>query len=142
MGERIRRRRLMLAITHEEAAEHSGVNAWPVQTWKAEQREPAIRFIPALVRFLGYGPEPVDHGKLPGRIVAKRRELGLPDRPRHQDWLGAWGEERAGDPEEGGGGAPSVPRHSFRNLLKIAADDDAEQCFPWTLRRASEVETG
>ena len=37
----------------------------------------AIQFIPALIRFLGYDPEPVDEGTLAGRLMAKRRLLGL-----------------------------------------------------------------
>lgn len=77
LGEHIRRRRLMLAITQEEAAALLGVNAWTVHNWETGQRKPETRFIPALVGFLGYDPEPVDEGTLAGRLVAKRRELGL-----------------------------------------------------------------
>ena len=80
LGEHIRRRRLMLSITQEEAAQRLGVNAWTVHTWETGQRKPEIRFIPALIRFLGYDPEPVDTGSLAGRLVAKRRELGLSQR--------------------------------------------------------------
>jgi transcriptional regulator with XRE-family HTH domain len=80
LGEHIRRRRLMLAITQEEAATRLGVNAWTVHNWETGQRKPEIRFIPALVEFLGYDPEPVDEGTLAGRLVAKRRELGLSQR--------------------------------------------------------------
>jgi transcriptional regulator with XRE-family HTH domain len=77
LGDHIRRRRLVLAITQEEAAKRLGVNAWTVHSWETGQRKPEIRFIPALVSFLGYDPEPVDHGTLAGRLVAKRRQLGL-----------------------------------------------------------------
>ena len=80
LGEHIRRRRFMLAITQEEAAALLGVNAWTVHNWETGQRKPEIRFIPALVEFLGYDPEPVDEGTLAGRLVAKRRELGLSQR--------------------------------------------------------------
>lgn len=77
LGEHIRRRRLVLSITQEEAAARLGVNAWTVHNWETGQTKPAIKFIPALVAFLGYDPEPVDTGTLAGRLVAKRRELGL-----------------------------------------------------------------
>lgn len=80
LGEHIRRRRLMLAITQEEAATLLGVNAWTVHNWETGQRKPEIRFILALVGFLGYDPEPVDEGTLAGRLVARRRELGLSQR--------------------------------------------------------------
>ncbi len=80
LGDHIRRRRLMLAITQEEAATLLGVNAWTVHNWETVQSKPEIRFIPALVAFLGYDPESVDTGTLAGRLIAKRRELGLSQR--------------------------------------------------------------
>ncbi len=70
----------MLSITQEEAALRLRVNAWTVHNWETGQRKPEIRFIPALVEFLGYDPEPVEEGTLAGRLVAKRRELGLSQR--------------------------------------------------------------
>lgn len=70
----------MLSLTQEEAAERLGVNAWAVHNWEVGARKPAIQFIPALVVFLGYDPEPADTGTLAGRLVAKRRELGLSQR--------------------------------------------------------------
>jgi transcriptional regulator with XRE-family HTH domain len=80
MGDHIRRRRLMLAITQEQAAARLGVNAWTIHNWETGETKPAIQFIPALVGFLGYDPEPVDRGTLAGRLVAKRRELGFSQR--------------------------------------------------------------
>ncbi len=80
LGEHIRRRRLVLSITQEEAARWLGVNAWTVLNWETGETKPAIQFIPALVRFLGYDPEPVNQGTLAGQLVAKRRELGLSQR--------------------------------------------------------------
>ena len=77
LGEHLRRRRLALSLIQEEAATHLGVNAWTVHNWETGVSKPAIQFIPALVGFLGYDPEPVDEGTLAGRLVAKRRELGL-----------------------------------------------------------------
>jgi transcriptional regulator with XRE-family HTH domain len=80
LGDHIRRRRLVLAITQEEAAARLSVNAWTVHNWEIGKTKPAIEFIPALVEFLGYDPEPVDEGTLAGRLVARRRELGLSQR--------------------------------------------------------------
>lgn len=70
----------MLAITQEEVAACLGVNAWTVHNWETGQRKPEIRFVPALVAFLGYDPEPVDEGTLAGQLVAKRLKLGLSQR--------------------------------------------------------------
>lgn len=77
MGDHIRRRRLILAITQEEAGALLKVNTWTVHNWETGQRKPEIRFIQALVAFLGYGPESVEEETLAGRLVAKRRQLGL-----------------------------------------------------------------
>lgn len=70
----------MLSITQEEAAEQLGVNAWTVHNWETGQTKPEIRFIQALVAFLGYDPEPINEETLAGRLVAKRRLLGLSQR--------------------------------------------------------------
>ncbi len=60
LDDHIRRRRLMLAITQEEAAALLGVNAWTVHNWETGQRKPEVRFILPLVGLLGYDLEPVD----------------------------------------------------------------------------------
>ena len=80
LGDYIRRRRLMLAITQEEAALRLGVNAWTVHNWEIGATKPAVQFLPALTALIGYDPEPVDQGTLAGRLVAKRRELGWSQR--------------------------------------------------------------
>jgi transcriptional regulator with XRE-family HTH domain len=80
LGDHLRRRRLVLSITQEEAALRLGVNAWTVLNWETGETKPAIQFIPALVEFLGYDPEPADKGTLAGRLIAKRRELGWSQR--------------------------------------------------------------
>ena len=80
LGDHIRRRRLVLSITQEEAALRLGVNPWTVLNWETGETKPAIQFIPALVGFLGYDPEPIDTGTLAGQLVAKRRELGWSQR--------------------------------------------------------------
>lgn len=77
VGEHVRRRRLILSLTQKELAPILGVDPWTVHNWETGQSAPEIRVIPALVFFLGYDPEPPDKGTLVGRLVAKRRELGL-----------------------------------------------------------------
>ena len=73
LGEHIRRRRLVLSITQDEAALRLGVNVWTVHNWETVETKPEIRFIPALTAFLGYDPEPADTVTLAGRLVSQRR---------------------------------------------------------------------
>lgn len=67
----------LLSNSQDEAALKLGVNDWTVLNWETGQMKPAIQFVPALVEFLGYDPEPVEEGTLAGRLIAKRRLLGL-----------------------------------------------------------------
>lgn len=85
LGDHIRRRRLVLSITQEAVAKQFGVNAWTVLNWETGATKPAIQFIPALVLFLGYDPEPVDTGALAGRLMAKRRVWPLTATGRPSD---------------------------------------------------------
>ena len=78
LGEHIRRRRLMLSLEQKEVAAILGVDPMTVHNWETGHRKPEISFIPALVQFLGYDPEPVvDTGTLAGRLAVKRRQLEL-----------------------------------------------------------------
>lgn len=104
LGDHIRRRRLVLSITQKEAAARLGLNAWTIHNWEPGATKPMIQFIPPLVGFLGYDPEPVDAGTLAGRLVAKRREFGLSQREvaaplaltPARGRLGVGGNDRAG----------------------------------------------
>jgi DNA-binding XRE family transcriptional regulator len=107
LGDHTRRRRLILSLTQEEAALRLGVNAWTVHNWETGQTKPEIRFLSALVDLLRCDPEPLDTGSLAGRLVAKRRELGLSQReaarslridPRHLGRGGTRGKDRKGGP--------------------------------------------
>jgi DNA-binding transcriptional regulator YiaG len=80
LGDHIRRRRLILSITQEEAAALLRVNTWTVHNWETGHSKPVIQFIPALVGFLGYDPESIDMETLAEQLVAKRRELGISQR--------------------------------------------------------------
>lgn len=53
-----------------------GVSESTLVTWELNQAEPAIRFVPKIVVFLGYDPFP-EPATLGERIVAKRRALGI-----------------------------------------------------------------
>lgn len=53
-----------------------GVNEWTVGNWETGQTNPVLRFVPAIIRFLGYDPEPPQQKTIAEHLKAKRRELG------------------------------------------------------------------
>ena len=76
LGEHIRKRRLILGITQEEAGKRIGTTKFTVINWESGLRRPVIKYIPALIRFLGYDPEPPVCTTLSEQLAAKRRSLG------------------------------------------------------------------
>jgi hypothetical protein len=53
-----------------------GLDYWSYRKWEADQREPADRFYPAIIGFLGYEPwkRATD---LSAALIAERRRRGL-----------------------------------------------------------------
>ena len=45
-----------LGITQKEAARRIGANQWTVINWEKGRTEPAVRFVPRIIQFLGYEP--------------------------------------------------------------------------------------
>jgi transcriptional regulator with XRE-family HTH domain len=77
LGEHIRKRRLMLGLTQKQAAKLLGVTGHTILHWENGSVKPANQYVPALIQFLGYDPEPpLSTTALPERLAAKRRELG------------------------------------------------------------------
>lgn len=56
VGDHLRKRRLDLGLSFKQAAARLGVHFTTLMNWELRQREPAARFTPAVVRFLGYDP--------------------------------------------------------------------------------------
>jgi transcriptional regulator with XRE-family HTH domain len=79
LGDHIRTRRLDLKLLQKQVADHIGVDALTVTNWERNATAPAIRYIPAIVQFLGYDPLPAT-SSLPERLAAARRVLGLSQR--------------------------------------------------------------
>lgn len=76
IGDHIRGRRLGLKILQREVAEQIGVDTTSVFNWEASTARPEIRYMPAIIRFLGYNPLP--EAKSPaGQLVRHRTTLGL-----------------------------------------------------------------
>src|SRR3990172_860195 len=58
LGAHLRRRRLEMKLTQKEVADQLGVVPWTVLNWEKGRTQPLIKFIPAIVGFLGYDPFP------------------------------------------------------------------------------------
>ncbi|MCX6634262.1 MAG: helix-turn-helix domain-containing protein [Acidobacteria bacterium] len=76
LRDHIRLRRLGLKMLQKEVAEQLGVDKPSVFTWEANTASPEIRYMPAIIRFLGYNPLP-EADTLGERIVRRRTSLGM-----------------------------------------------------------------
>jgi transcriptional regulator with XRE-family HTH domain len=76
LGEHIKRRRLDLGLTQKQVADRIGVSASTVLLWEQKCTEPALRFTPAVLDFLGYDPLPTSDC-FPEWLRLTRIRLGL-----------------------------------------------------------------
>jgi transcriptional regulator with XRE-family HTH domain len=79
LGSHIRSRRLDLGLFQSDVAEQIGVDATTICTWESNASLPAIRYVPAILDFLGYDPLPPAK-TLAERLVTARKVLGLSQR--------------------------------------------------------------
>jgi DNA-binding XRE family transcriptional regulator len=83
LGEHIRRRRLMLSITQEEAAASLGVNAWTVHNWETGRGSPKFAFCRPLSISSGMARSRSKKGCSP---VGSSQSAPLPAGGRLIDW--------------------------------------------------------
>lgn len=76
VGDHIRRRRLGLKMLQRDVAERIGVDETTVFNWEANTASPELRYMPAIIQFLGYNPLP-EAKTLAERLVRHRTTLGL-----------------------------------------------------------------
>jgi site-specific DNA recombinase len=76
VGDHIRKRRLGLKMLQKDVAEQLGVDKTSVFNWEANTSAPEIRYMPAIIRFLGYNPLPAAH-TVAEQLVRQRTSLGL-----------------------------------------------------------------
>jgi site-specific DNA recombinase len=76
VGDHIRKRRLGLKLLQREVAEQIGVCEPSVYGWEANAGAPEVRYMPAIIRFLGYNPLPAAT-TLGEQLVRQRTGLGL-----------------------------------------------------------------
>lgn len=75
LGDHLRRRRLELKHSQEQAARLLGVTSWTISNWEKGRSTPPIQSLSRLFGFLGYDPFP-ESTSLPERLLAKRRAMG------------------------------------------------------------------
>jgi DNA-binding XRE family transcriptional regulator len=95
LAEHLKKRRLELGLTQKRAAQALGVNPWTVMNWETGRFEPPMRWLPAILRFLNYGPFPAPK-TVAQRLLHERRQRGWStseaarqvgiDRTTWQDW--------------------------------------------------------
>jgi transcriptional regulator with XRE-family HTH domain len=76
LGDHARRKRLELGLLQEEVARQTGVDETTICNWEGNKSSPFLRYIPAIIRFLGYNPLPVGQS-FQEKLVAFRQALGL-----------------------------------------------------------------
>ena len=77
LGDHLRKRRLDLGLLQKEIAKEIGVNKSTITNWELNHNFPELRYIPAIIEFLGYWPYDTPGDNLGQQILAKRTMLGL-----------------------------------------------------------------
>jgi DNA-binding XRE family transcriptional regulator len=76
LGDHLRKRRLDLGLLQKRVAEDIGVNTLTICNWESNKSTPFIRYIPKIIRFLGYNPLPTGR-TLAEKLNAARKVLGV-----------------------------------------------------------------
>jgi site-specific DNA recombinase len=76
VGDHLRKTRLALKLLQREVAEKIGVDKTSVFNWERNSSSPEVRYMPAIIRFLGYDPLPQASNPA-DRLVRRRTSLGL-----------------------------------------------------------------
>jgi DNA-binding XRE family transcriptional regulator len=76
LGQHIWKRRLELGMSQNKTAKTLEVTAQTLLHWEKGQTVPLVQFIPSIIRFLGYDPNPPAPATLAERLRSRRRELG------------------------------------------------------------------
>ena len=79
LGDHIRARRLDLKLLQEQVAYKIGVHKMTITSWERNATVPEVRYMPSIIRFLGYDPLPPANA-FPERLATARRVLGLSQR--------------------------------------------------------------
>ncbi len=76
LGDHIRARRLDRGLGQRDVARLIGVSTSTISGWETVGREPEVRYLPAIIEFLGYNPEP-EPSSFGERVAWHRQRHGL-----------------------------------------------------------------
>lgn len=76
IGEHIKKRRLILNLFQKQLAPLLNVNEITIVHWEKGKTKPGYGFMPRIIEFLGYDPEPMVPTSLPELLKTKRKEMG------------------------------------------------------------------
>ena len=79
LGDHILKRRLDLKLLQKQVADKIGVDEATITHWERNATTPPIRYIPAIIQFLGYDPLPAANS-FSERLATARQVLGLSQR--------------------------------------------------------------
>jgi transcriptional regulator with XRE-family HTH domain len=74
LGNHIRQRRLDLGLRQRDVAHRIGVDESSILNWEREWSEPELRYLPAIIAFLGYVPD-TSGGDSLGAVLVRHRTL-------------------------------------------------------------------
>jgi DNA-binding XRE family transcriptional regulator len=80
LGDHIKSRRLKLGLFQRQIADELGTDETTLFRWERNKVRPQIRYLPRILKFLGYDPFPVPVS-LADKLLAARKRLGLTQTP-------------------------------------------------------------
>jgi DNA-binding transcriptional regulator YiaG len=76
LGEHLRKKRIDQGMIQKDVAKLLCAGVWNVRNWEVGHSTPAIRFLPAIIRFLGYDPRPIPE-TFAAKLTHLREGMGL-----------------------------------------------------------------
>jgi site-specific DNA recombinase len=76
IGDHLLRRRLALKLVQRQVAKPLEVNVASIVNWENNLSKPKVHYMPAIIRFLGYNPQPPSEGWA-NRLIQARTTTGL-----------------------------------------------------------------
>jgi transcriptional regulator with XRE-family HTH domain len=76
LGDHLLRRRLTLKLLQRQVAQELGVHKTSVHNWEIGRTKPGLKYMPAIIQFLGYNPLTPSNGWA-DRLVLCRLAMGL-----------------------------------------------------------------
>ena len=80
IGDHLRKKRLDLKLLRKDVARIIGCDECSIWNWENNYNEPALKFIPKIIKFLGYALYYVSLLSFGGRLKIARQSLGTTGR--------------------------------------------------------------